>query len=309
MNLALCCISNELAEQGVKFQTMTYTRFSALPYVQALETLSNRILNNFKVTHKTIKHCIATGIKGYRLSSDITPLLNHPSLRMTLDELPNFDAIADEIDSISATIADNDIRISAHPSEYISLTSKEDRVIENSILDLEMHAMIFDLLNLPNDYRSPLNIHCRKDDVDLDKISSRFMFNFAKLSSGVRNRLVLENNDNVKGVWSIKGLYNIFHNRYGFPITFDNLHHRILSGGLEEKEAFELAYSTWPTTPLFHFSEGIDGTRKHADYAVGLPNSYGKDVYWDCELKMKCWAIQDIIKRANSTQRQILENK
>ena len=309
LRLSLCCISNELAEQGVKFQTMTYTRFSALPYVQALETLSNRILNNFKVTHKTIKHCIATGIKGYRLSSDITPLLNHPSLRMTLDELPNFDAIADEIDSISATIADNDIRISAHPSEYISLTSKEDRVIENSILDLEMHAMIFDLLNLPNDYRSPLNIHCRKDDVDLDKISSRFMFNFAKLSSGVRNRLVLENNDNVKGVWSIKGLYNIFHNRYGFPITFDNLHHRILSGGLEEKEAFELAYSTWPTTPLFHFSEGIDGTRKHADYAVGLPNSYGKDVYWDCELKMKCWAIQDIIKRANSTQRQILENK
>lgn len=299
MNLALCCISNELAEQGVKFQTMTYTRFSALPYVQALETLSNRILNNFKVTHKTIKHCIATGIKGYRLSSDITPLLNHPSLRMTLDELPNFNAIADEIDSISATIADNDIRISAHPSEYISLTSKEDRVIENSILDLENHAMIFDLLGLPEDYRSPLNIHCRQDG-DMEEISSRFMLNFAKLSKSVRNRLVLENNDNAKGVWSIQGLYNIFFSRYGLPVTFDNLHHRMLSGGLDEKEAFELAYSTWPTTPLFHFSEGIDGTRKHADYAVGLPNSYGKEVYWDCELKMKCWAIQDIMKRAKN---------
>lgn len=296
MNLALCCISNELAEQGVKFQTMTYTRFSALPYVQALETLSNRILNNFKVTHKTIKHCIATGIKGYRLSSDITPLLNHPSLRMTLDELPNFDAIADEIDSISATIADNDIRISAHPSEYISLTSKEDRVIENSILDLENHAMIFDLLGLPEDYRSPLNIHCRQDG-DMEKISSRFMLNFAKLSKSVRNRLVLENNDNAKGVWSIQGLYNIFFSRYGLPVTFDNLHHRMLSGGLDEKEAFELAYSTWPTTPLFHFSEGIDGTRKHADYAVGTPNSYGKQVYFDVELKAKDWAIYKILEK------------
>ena len=295
MNLALCCISNELADRGIKFQTMTYSRFSSLPRIQALATLSDRILNNFKVTHKTIKHCIATGIKGYRLSSSITPLLNHPDMRMTLDQLPNFDAIADEIDATAKTIANNDIRISAHPSEYISLTSKEDRVIDNSILDLEMHAMIFDLLGLPNDYRSPLNIHCRQDG-DQEEISSRFMLNFARLSSGVRNRLVLENNDNAKGVWSIKNLYNIFHLRHGFPITFDNLHHKMLSGDMSEQAAFELAYSTWPTTPLFHYSEGIGDTRNHADYAVSTPNSYGKQVYFDVELKAKDWAIYKIME-------------
>lgn len=296
MNLALCCISNELADRGIKFQTMTYSRFSSLPRIQALATLSDRILNNFKVTHKTIKHCIATGIKGYRLSSTITPLLNHPDMRMTLDQLPNFDAIADEIDATAKTIANNDIRISAHPSEYISLTSKEERVIDNSILDLEMHAMIFDLLNLPNDYRSPLNIHCRQDG-DQEEISSRFMLNFNKLSASVRNRLVLENNDNAKGVWSIKNLYNIFHLRHGIPITFDNLHHKMLSGDMSEQAAFELAYSSWPTTPLFHYSEGIGDTRNHADYAISTPNSYGKEVYHDVELKAKDWAIYQILER------------
>lgn len=296
MNLALCCISNELADRGIKFQTMTYSRFSSLPRIQALATLSDRILNNFKVTHKTIKHCIATGIKGYRLSSSITPLLNHPDMRMTLDQLPNFDAIADEIDATAKTIANNDIRISAHPSEYISLTSKEERVIDNSILDLEMHAMIFDLLGLPNDYRSPLNIHCRQDG-DMEEISSRFMLNFNKLSASVRNRLVLENNDNAKGVWSIKNLYNIFHLRHGIPITFDNLHHKMLSGDMSEQAAFELAYSTWPTTPLFHYSEGIGDTRNHADYAISTPNSYGKQVYFDVELKAKDWAIYKILEK------------
>jgi UV DNA damage endonuclease len=304
MNLALCCISNELADRGIKFQTMTYSRFSSLPRIQALTTLSERILNNFQVTHRTIKHCIATGIKGYRLSSSITPLLNHPDMQMTLDQLPNFDVIADEIDATAKTIANNDIRISAHPSEYISLTSKEDRVINNSILDLEMHAMIFDLLQLPCDYRSPLNIHCRQDG-DPEDISSRFMHNFNKLSSSVRNRLVLENNDNAKGVWSIKNLYNIFHLRHGIPITFDNLHHKMLSGDLSEQEAFELAYSTWPTTPLFHYSEGIGNTRNHADYAVDIPQSYDKMVYWDCELKMKDWAIYEILK--NVKQRSTLQ--
>ncbi len=295
LNLALCCISNELADRGIKFQTMTYSRFSSMPRVQAMTTLSERILNNFRVTHQTIKHCIATGIKGYRLSSSITPLLNHPDMRMTLDQLPNFDAIVDEIDATAKTIANNDIRVSAHPSEYISLTSKEERVIDNSILDLEMHAMIFDLLGLPNDYRSPLNIHCRQDG-DQEEISSRFMLNFNKLSASVRNRLVLENNDNAKGVWSIKNLYNIFHCRYGIPITFDNLHHKMLSGDMSEQDAFMLAYSTWPTTPLFHYSEGVGDTRNHADYAVSTPNSYGKQVYFDVELKAKDWAIYKIME-------------
>ena len=299
MLLSLCCISNELSGNGVKFQTMTFKRFSSLNKIEAISILSSRILNNFRVTHQTIKHCIANKFAGYRMSSDITPLLNHPEVMLTLDQLPNFDAIADEIDSISATIAANNIRISAHPSEYISLTSQDNRVIENSIRDLENHAMIFDLLNLPNDYQSPLNIHVRKDG-DADQISSQFMENFNKLSKSVKNRLVLENNDNAKGVWSIKKLHEIFHLRHGFPLTFDNLHHKILPDNLSEQDAFELAYSTWPTTPLFHYSEGVSGTRNHADYAIGLPNSYGKNVYWECELKMKCLAIKDIIKRGHN---------
>lgn len=295
MRLSLCCISNELAERGIKFQTMTYARFSALPKPEAMSILSKRILNNFKVTHETIKHCIATGIAGYRLSSSITPLLNHPDMMLSITDLPNVDEIFDEIDKTANTIANSNIRISAHPSEYISLTSLEDRVINNSILDLEMHAMIFDLLRLPNDYRSPLNIHCRKDG-NVEEISSRFMSNFARLSKSVRNRLVLENNDNAKGVWSVKRLHDIFHMRHGIPVTFDNLHHKMLPGDLSEQEAFELAYSTWPTTPLFHYSEGIGNTRNHADFATTLPNSYGRNVYHDVELKGKDWAIYEMLR-------------
>ena len=295
MKLALCCISNELADRGIKFQTMTYTRYTALNRIEAMSTLSSRILNNFKVTHETIKHCIVRGIAGYRLSSNITPLLSHPDLKLQITDLPNVNAIFDECDAITQTIRNNDIRISAHPSEYTSLTSKDQNVIDNSIRDLEAHAVIFDLFDLPNDYRSPLNIHCRQDG-DPDDVSSRFMTNYNKLSKSVRNRLVLENNDNAKGTWSIKKLYDIFHLRYGIPITFDNLHHKMLSGDLSEREAFELAYSTWPTTPLFHYSEGIGNTRNHADYAVDKPQSYGKMVYWDCELKAKDWAIYKIME-------------
>jgi hypothetical protein len=70
----------------------------------------------------------------------------------------------------------------------------------------------------------------------------------------------------------------------------------MLSGDMSEQAAFELAYSSWPTTPLFHYSEGIGDTRNHADYAVSTPNSYGKQVYFDVELKAKDWAIYKIME-------------
>lgn len=49
--------------------------------------------------------------------------------------------------------------------------------------------------------------------------------------------------------------------------------------------------------PLFHFSEGINNTRKHADYATALPNDYGLPVYWDVELKAKGLAIKEILSK------------
>jgi succinate dehydrogenase/fumarate reductase flavoprotein subunit len=54
---------------------------------------------------------------------------------------------------------------------------------------------------------------------------------------------------------------------------------------------FDAAYDTWPVTPIFHYSEGVDGTRKHADMPVSFPKDYGRDVLFDCELKNKCQAI------------------
>lgn len=282
LKLSLCCISNTLSDQGIKFKTMTYSRFASLNRGEAVRVLSSRILNNFRVNHQTIKFCVSSGYAGYRMSSSLMPLLDHPDVNLSLDQLPDFSDIVDELDATGKTIKSTGIRITAHPSEYISLTSEDDRVINNSVRDLSMHGELFDLLDLPRSHWAPLNIHVRKDGAP-EAISARFWANCARLPASVRSRLVLENNDNAKGVWSIKNLYDFFHLRYGFPVTFDNLHHKMLPGDLDEREAFDLAYSTWSCVPIFHYSEGIGGTRNHADYATGSPNSFGRDVFWDIE--------------------------
>jgi UV DNA damage endonuclease len=291
MNLSLCCISLRLQEQGYKFQTMTYTRFASLPRKEALEILSARILNNFEVTGKIIQYCHSSGIKGYRLSSGLTPVINHPSVNMSISDLPNSDKIFKEINNVKQIIKNTGIRISAHPSEYISLTNTNSNVISNSIRDLEQHGEIFDLLDLPQSHWSPLNIHCRQDG-EPDKVFQEFAKNYAKLSDSVKKRLVIEVNDNKNGTWHIPNLIQYFYDKLGLPITFDSLHQKFCHGSLTEEEAFKKAHSTWSETPLFHYSEGVDGTRKHADYATGVPNNYGMEVYWDCELKQKDLAIE-----------------
>lgn len=298
MNLALCCISNVLADQGQKFQTMTLTRFLSLPRADAIRILSDRILNNFVVTNRIIQHCADTGIAGYRLSSTLTPVIDHPDVNLRLDQLPNWSDLRVALDTIAATIKRTGVRISAHPSEFITLTSTDDAAITNSIRDLTAHADLFDLLDLPLDYRSPLNIHCRQDG-DPAVISARFLVNFNRLPANVRARLVLEVNDNVSGTWSIRNLFQYFYLTSGIPITYDSLHRQFCNHGNDDISDFRLAYSTWPTTPLFHYSEGVDGTRKHADMPTGIPNSYNHNVFFDVELKAKDHAIYHILKNAN----------
>lgn len=294
--LGLCCISLKCKEHGIKFQTMTYTQFAKLPLKQAKSILASRIINNFKVVKQIVHMCKNMGIERYRLSSDLTPVINHPNVNLTLLDFDESEEIFKAIDEAKTSIAATGIRTSAHPSEFISLTSADDNVIKNSIRDLEQHGEIFDLLGLPQGYESPLNIHIRQQG-NVAELGQTFRKNLSKCSDSVRNRLVVEVNDNKNGQWTVQELYNQLHKTEQIPVTYDNLHHEMIKDEMPHQEAFELAYSTWPCRPVFHYSEGIDNTRKHADYAQHLPVDYGKQVDYEVELKMKDLAIEKMMTK------------
>ena len=294
MNLSLCCISNILAEEGHKFRTMTYKSFLSKSREESLEKLSGIVVNNFLVTEKIIRHCKSSGINGYRISSDLVPVIKHPDLMLALEDLPNYNLIESSINSVSLAIKETGIRVSAHPSEYITLTNNEK--VNNSLIDLEFHAEIFERLGLEKSYYNPLNIHIRKegDPVELRDI---FIKNFERLSDGVKSRLVLENND-TGSTWDVLALKKYFYEPYGIPVTFDNLHHKMLNNNVSHKDAFLEAYETWnDIIPIFHYSEGKDGGRAHKDMADELPENFGKEVLFDVELKSKDIAILDILRR------------
>ena len=289
----LCCISLSLQERDppVKFQTMTYKRFSSLPRNEALDVLGGRILNNLEVTNETIKFC-AENNWVYRVSSDIFPLITYDLANVSLEDLPQYNEIQDEFDNIEQTIKESNVRVSAHPSEFNSLSSLSEKVVEKTIVELNFYSSFFDRIGLPANTNSPMNLHVHNNNGTREEIANRFYTNFKRLDENCQKRLTIENDDKLN-CWSVDELVNIFYPITRIPICFDYLHHKCHPGTISEVEAINMCYDTWQTRPLFHYSESRIGNnpRAHADYAENKFESYGLEFDLDFELKAKDYAI------------------
>ena len=291
----LCCISLTLQERDppVKFQTMTFKRFSSLPRNEALSILGDRILNNLRTTNEIIKFC---GERNwvYRVSSDIFPLITYDQANVCLEDLPNHDTIQDTFDSIKHTISSTGVRVSCHPSEFNSLSSLTEKVVDKTIIELNFYSRFFDRIGLPADYNAPMNLHVHNNNGSREEITNRFYKNFKRLDENCQYRLTIENDDKLN-CWSVRELIDTFHRITKIPICFDYLHHKCHSDIMSEREAIEECYMTWQNyRPLFHYSESREGNnpRAHAEYAIEPINTYDLEFDLDYELKAKDYAIE-----------------
>jgi UV DNA damage endonuclease len=279
---------------------MTYAQYNKLGKKEAMKVLADRSLNNIKTIHSIIKECAKNGW-NYRIGSNVFPLMTHPDLKFGVDDFYNADDIHAEFAAAAATIKKYNIRCSMHPDQFVVPASPNPKTRKNSIRDLEQHAMIMDMLDLPRSYEAPINIHMNcYNNGNFHETTERFEKVYNKLNDGVRKRLVLENEDKPRS-WPVTELYNYTYKRLGIPITFDNLHHQCNANATSSQLAFEKALSTWPkdVIPLFHFSESLAGKnpRAHADFPTMLPDIYAnhKDpLHLDFEFKLKEIAINKI---------------
>ena len=88
-------------------------------------------------------------------------------------------------------------RVTTHPGQFTQLGSPRKSVIENAIRDLEYHAEMLSLLKLPpqQDRDAVMIMHLGGAFGDKPAALERFRENYARLSDGVKKRLVIENDD------------------------------------------------------------------------------------------------------------------
>lgn len=259
---------------------------------RALGVLGGRILNNLEVTLEALRYCGARNL-CYRFSSDLFPLLTYEAAGLSMDDLPQIGSIYRTMESIRTYISDSGVRVSTHPDQFNVLASESEDAIRRTVRELNFQSRFMDMIGLPADYNSPINLHINSNSGSRGEIVDRLMRGMDMLDDGCRRRIVFENDDKCSS-WSVALLAEHLHRRAGTPLTFDFLHHGCHPDGLSEEEALAVCHSTWGgVTPLFHYSESREGPnpRAHADYPSKKPETYGFDFDLDFEFKEKDRAI------------------
>jgi UV DNA damage endonuclease len=246
---------------------------------------------------KIIKWNVQNGIYLFRTSSNVFPW----GSEYDLEELKDIDKIKIVLKRIGDYAKEHGVRLSCHPGPFNVLCSPNPDVVKNTIIDLELHGRVFDMMGLSHTPYNKINIHCNGVYGDKTASLDRWCQNFQLLSHSVRSRLTIENDDK-PNMYSVKDLMKI-HECCGIPIVFDYHHHQFCTGDLTEQQALELAISTWPKdiTPAVHYSSSRlketgnpkEKPQAHADYILEKINTYGHDL----DIMLECKAKELALKR------------
>ena len=324
-----CCINTELGKQGIRTgRTMIQRKFEE----GGLQLASDISLENAMDLLPILQWNEERGIKLFRIGSEIFPRWNH----YKLEDLPEIDLIADILREAGDYAREHGHRLTTHPGPFNILGSPDPVVVDNTIVSLERHSQMFDLLGYDNATPDNLiNIHIGATYGDKPNTIARWLRNFDRLSDRLKARLVVENDDKAS-MYSVRDLYEMIHKQIGIPVTFDYWHHKFNTGDLSEQEAFFMARETYEkhgVTQCTHYSEsrrkeyqtmlteaaaqqGIEfdelvewpsfakiykdfskiKEQAHSDFILELPNTYDVD---NLDIEVEAKAKEQALYQAN----------
>ncbi len=300
-NYGYACINMQLSNPqdfgGHKNDRITTNRTMIKRTFQekGIEYASSLALLNILDLQKVLEWNVQHGINFFRLSSNVFPWASEYQLH----DMPDYEAIYEACERSGNYIRQHGIRITSHPGPVNKLASPKERVFENTKRDLEIHGEFFDMLGLPRDHYAKINIHVGAAYNNKPVALDTFARNFERLPVSVTSRLTVENDDR-QSLYSTQELYDGVFTRTGIPIVFDYHHHGFCTGDLTEKQALELAISTWgDIKPVVHYSESRAEEKKdakirphaHSDYVNGPVDDYGYDLDVMIEAKAKELAL------------------
>ncbi len=297
MNYGYACINETLSSVRPKKNRVTTNRsmIKRTFKEKGINYASELAVQNIRDLEKVLRWNEQNDIKFYRMSSDIFPWASE----YDYEDLPDIGRIRQALTKIGIYAVDNGHRLTFHPGPFCCLASPNESVVEKTYKELNNHSRIFDMMGFFPSHYNKINIHVGGTYGDKDETAKRFIANFKNpngLDENCKIRFTLENDDKAS-MWSVKEIYDKIYHETGIPIVFDYHHHRFCTGGLTEKEALELAASTWPARvrPVVHVSESraIEQNdskirpQAHSDFIERKVNSYGQqhDIMLECKKK------------------------
>lgn len=269
MGIGICCQwlsptrqnkdGEVLTKNLVKEKALQLGKYNSGQYSESF--IKSVYANNISGINNIIPVILSFGIKHFRISSSMLPLMD----KVPKEYWDNSEIIS-ALNNLGDNIRQSNIRISTHPGQFTVLSSEKDHVVDAALSEIENQSWIFDRLGLEPSTEYSINVHGGKSgrsDALVDAI--------LRLSKNARSRLTLENDESA---YSIKQLLDVS-KRTGVPIVFDSHHHTFNSDGMTGAEAAEAAMNTWPPwiRPIQHLSNTEPGL-ENASFTDRRKHSY-----------------------------------
>ena len=277
MRIGYACVNQGLTNRPKKLGgpiTTSRTARKATWYPNNYQLLGERALLNATDLLHYLKWNEEHGIRLFRIGSELIPWHD----QYELSKLPQLQEIKDRLFEAGEYARAHGHRLTTHPGPFHVLGSPNIEVAERSIVGLERHSEMFDMMGYEPSFENKINIHVGGMYGNAELTASRWIASWHRLSDNLKKRLVLENDDK-PSMWSVQMIYDFFHREIGIPITFDYFHHSFHTSGLSEEEALKLAASTWPegVTQCTHYSESRRDEKKHTLMTICENNSIDFD--------------------------------
>jgi UV DNA damage endonuclease len=198
---------------------------------------------NLKSLDDIIRWNAEHGIYFFRIGSELIPFASHADFRF--DWKKDFRKEFSELRILGERCK---IRFSMHPGQYSVLNSPDERVVENSVRDIEYHADVLELI-APDDGK--IVLHVGGVYGDKKAAMKRFIENFSKLTKKAQNILILENDDRSYNISDVLDICE----KVDIPAVFDILHHDCNPAEGELSGLLKRVVESWrESVPKFHIS-------------------------------------------------------
>jgi UV DNA damage endonuclease len=292
VRLGLCCT---FRDRPIKFVTTTASSIAKMKQSDAMAKLSQLCMENADALLAALHFCHENGIGCFRINSQILPIKTHPNCGYDIDDLPESDEIVRRFRMCGQFVRKHSLRTCFHPDQFVVMNSLRPEVVERSIHELEYQAEVAEWVGA-----DVINIHGGGAYGDKRKALAEFARNLKPLSSRVRSRLTVENDDRT---YTPADLLPICEAE-GVPLVYDVHHHRCNPDGMTIEQATKKALATWNREPLFHISSPIHGwdgpnPERHHDFIdlKDFPKSWRpKKITVEVEAKAKEHAVGRLLK-------------
>lgn len=276
--IGYACIS--LCEPGGA--KSTYTAQLATVDKIGLTGLKEIALKNVNNLLEILRYNESWGCRFFRITSNLFPHMGNPRMPFSY----TIDFARKNLEAVGSFARENGHRLTMHPGQFAQLGSPRKEIVDQTIIDLGIHADILDAMGMkPIEHGSVMIIHGGGVFGSKEETLARFARNYRLLPEKTRQYVVLENDEYQYSVYDLLP----FCEANGIPLCVDFFHHKVWSKRAHpgDEVAADAEYMrlwtllpriarTWgKIRPKCHLSEQKPGARDgaHSDCITEIPQN------------------------------------